>query len=282
MDDITFNFDTFYDWYDINLKNASIFLNGVNIEYYKFEPNGSRSRMINAFKEFKYMNDKYGEKLNELNDSPKYERFKKIYVNRITNSQWIIFAFPRRDKLNGRIWGDHYSFVRNNRNPYEIAFHRTDIIPDERNDNRGKNNHTDCYIKDNTLIKYEDGNYNIESITCEGYQSLTKLQNVFPKETEQNIIRDIITYPWNKNINQKFIQYAGGSISKKKHIKTVKNNKEYIEVIAIKDDDKWWYTITWNTDINKTHKFCVSSDTVPGNNNSQKIKHIISSINNKT
>ena len=130
--------------------------------------------------------------------------------------------------------------------------------------------------------KYEDGNYNIESITCEGYQSLTKLQNVFPKETEQNIIRDIITYPWNKNINQKFIQYAGGSISKKKHIKTVKNNKEYIEVIAIKDDDKWWYTITWNTDINKTHKFCVSSDTVPGNNNSQKIKHIISSINNKT
>jgi hypothetical protein len=119
------------------------------------------------------------------------------------NSGWLLFIFPRKDK-DGRIWGDHYTFVRWNLNPNFIAFHRTDVIPNINNRQQGDHKRTFCYIRDNSIIHFDNSinNYNIKNILCDVNNNT--LYDKFPDFIEQDIITDIITFPWNHFINPKW------------------------------------------------------------------------------
>ena len=68
MANIIFNYENFYNWYDVNLKNTTIFENAKTIFYYKFKHGISEN--MDVFKKFIYLSEKYGNYLNVLNKSP--------------------------------------------------------------------------------------------------------------------------------------------------------------------------------------------------------------------
>jgi hypothetical protein len=272
MADIKFNYDIFYNWYDKSFNDSTIFTNDINIDYFKFDTNGQLSRRLNAFKAFNFLTLKYSLYLNNLSKNSSHNRIPKIYINKMTTSKWLLFVFPRIDS-SGRIWGDHYSFVRNLNDPSTIAFHRTDIVPNVSNQRYGRSDHTDCYFQDNLDIKYINNSYDVNSIVCEKYTNLIKLKDVFPIETELNLIADLILYPWISNLHTEYLQIGGN-----KNIKKDKFIEEEIEVIAIEDKpNHWWYTIIWKIDT-EYKTFIMSSEELPGKDNIDKLTNMILNI----
>jgi hypothetical protein len=128
----------------------------------------------------------------------------------------------------------------------------------------GRNIHTDCYFLDGTTIEYINDEYQIGDISC--LRKNRKFSNVFPNYSEQSIIKDIITFPWNKKINEFAIQTGGNnkeqlykdlngrvyklSNNKRKYIKQTGGViNDGIDVIAITnhDNSNIYYTISDNT-----------------------------------
>ena len=100
MANITFNFDIFYNWYNNYYNNSRIIENIPNIVYFKFEHNGKLSCRLDGFKRLKYLSDTYGNYLNILNkDSIPFKLYNSIFINRMNNSGWLLFVFPRMDNL---------------------------------------------------------------------------------------------------------------------------------------------------------------------------------------
>lgn len=306
MDDIIFNYDIFYNWYYSKYTFEDIFgpsvINNRMVRYFSFA-NGNRD-MIDG-KDFIYLSNKYGIDLQQLNKNfttRPYNRLNRMFVSINNSNKRIYFVFPREDiNVNSegqrRIWGDHYTFLKDGN---QIIFHRSDVSPNLNNTLNGKNDHTFCIFNDGIVISFNNGKYNIENIICKDrYSNLfNPINSIFTKTIELEILRDIITYPWDYRINR----YAttirmpppvppsspvGGNIlhfyngkkykvrigkqggryiivnNKKKYIKNQASNNNAIDVIAIKDPIKpkiWWYTISWISKDGIFHKINRSSE----------------------
>lgn len=103
--------------------------------------------------------------------------------------------------------GDHYTFLKDANN--NIKFHRSDVLPNLYNNNTrsGKNDHKFCSFKDNTVIHFNNATnkYDIENVLCSDYNPIISLGFVFTNSInpiELDILRDIITYPWDYRINK--------------------------------------------------------------------------------
>lgn len=209
--------------------------------------------------------------------------------------------------------GDHYTFLKDGN---QIVFHRSDVLPNSNNYNNtshGRNNHTFCSFEDNSVIQLINDIYNIENIKClNKNKPICLLNSIFSNIIELDILRDIMTYPWNSKINKyaNMIREAtpvppsspitqGGNnvylyndkkykinIGKKcgKYI-IVNNKKKYIkkqsnsiDVISIKDPINakiWWYTITWQLKNGKFNKINRSSKEMNGLSLKKYIKTLI-------
>lgn len=311
MDPIIFNYKRFYNWYYNNRNNKKFFEQGTkdaNYENYSFE-NGIR-KINKPNRIFKYFTTTYKD-LNILNqnDNSTYIRLKHLYINFNPPEEKIFFIFPRRD-INGRLWGDHYSFIRDSQNRNLILFHRTNVIPNPNNSTfkTGSHDHVFCPIIDDTEIFYSiiDKNYDIKNLMCDESNTF---EDVFKNSVEQNIITDIITFPWNNNINpddcyecplppiigggsalhsyksKKYkihIGKQGGKyiiVNKKKiYIKNQSgknNSSNSIDVIAIKDPvktNKLWYTMSWISKDGQFNKINKSSEELSGLSLKQYVK----------
>jgi hypothetical protein len=200
-----------------------------------------------------------------------------------------------------------------------VVFHRSDVLPNLHDNNTlyGINNHKFCSFKDDSIIHFNNitNKYDIENILCSDYNPIVSFGVVFTNHidpTELDILRDIITYPWDYRINR----YAGvireaplappsspvgGNFlcsykGKKYKIHTGEKNGKYIivnkkkiyiknhlkdnsiNVIAIKDPinkSKWWYTISWISKNGQFNKINKSSEELGDLSLKQYVKNLI-------
>lgn len=218
---INFDYDFFLKWYQTNSDyNTNIFGKIDNIsQYFNYSSSKQRAIFQNPRKFIDLSNFllvKYGTILtSEINNifgpsSRPYKRFQEVFLS--VNDKRVYIVFPRQDQYANstghvRIWGDHFTILKDRNN--NINFHRTRVEPRNNNNNTliGDNIHTYCLFRNNTVIPFDNinGAYNIENILCLDYNQQIPMSLVFINPIEIDIIRFIITYPWDIGINN----YAG-------------------------------------------------------------------------
>jgi hypothetical protein len=212
---MNFNYDFFLNWYKTNSDyNNNIFDSTNSItKYYNFSSEKQRNIFQNPRKFLdlsKFLYQNYG--LNEIDNIFKsstrpYNRLNDVYLSIYDKKIYVIF--PRQDlnknsEGHTRIWGDHFTFLKDRNN--NINFHRTTVEPRTNNNNTkiGDNKHEYCLFQNNTIIPFINNKYDIENIICLDHIKLTPiclLNSVFINPVEIEIIRFIITYPWDIRIN---------------------------------------------------------------------------------
>lgn len=274
---MNFNYNYFFDWYNRNNFIYDSEGDEIKIKYYY------KNKRTNIFE---YKEEFIDKVLNFVADSNR----NKIYVNiPHPEKQKILFIIPTR-KVNSSLdtmWGDHYTFVKENN---LIKFHKTienDVAPSTSIKNR-----INCYFTDGIYIpQINKTSYSINDIRCEN-ETHTEVSFIhkFTDDDERELIKKILVAPFIvKDLDddeqiREMIDMAGGD-GKKSKIKTLKNktiikylDKSDLHVVISKHKNIWNYSVTLMKDNNDEFNFKFTSKDIHGKTHDQRIANYLKKI----